>query len=299
VDDQASKEPASGTTDDGRDGTATAPISTSDDAASSLQAQPPTQVIRPFDVGGWFPIHNAVFDVIMPSLSPNAWKILCVAIRQTVGWVADPEGDPAQRKEWDRISYSQFQEKAGIGGKATTQRALEECLESGYLIRRQEGTYRGKPAFVYALNRDYEIELPTGTEIEPVATTPEMEPVTTPKMRAVTTPKMGVTKQIETKETKGDGGGSFNGKGFDLLVGFGISEPVARDLAAVCEIDQVEGWVTYARGAQGLRDPAALVVARLRAGEPAPVVESPEDPDSPEARRRRYTGGEFAEYIHS
>ena len=63
--------------------------------------------IKPFE-GGWFPIHNAVFDVIMPSLSPNGWKILCVAIRQTLGWRA--KGDPTglMRREWDRISYSQF-----------------------------------------------------------------------------------------------------------------------------------------------------------------------------------------------
>ena len=49
--------------------------------------------IKPFDAGGWFPIHNHVFDVIMPSLSPNGCKVLCVAIRQTWGWRA--EGDPS------------------------------------------------------------------------------------------------------------------------------------------------------------------------------------------------------------
>ena len=48
----------------------------------------PTRVIRPFDGGGWFSVHNAVFDVIMPRLSPTAWRVLCVVLRQTWGWVA-------------------------------------------------------------------------------------------------------------------------------------------------------------------------------------------------------------------
>lgn len=47
-----------------------------------------TKKIKPFDAGSWFPIHNAVFDVIMPRLSPDGWKVLCVAIRQT--WDLSP-----------------------------------------------------------------------------------------------------------------------------------------------------------------------------------------------------------------
>ena len=125
--------------------------------------------LRPFDAGGWFPIHNAVFDVIMPLLSPNGWKILCVAIRQTWGWVADSDGDPRNRREWDRVSYSQFTAKAGIKSRSTVSRALKECLDSGYLLRHQVGTERGMPAYVYALNREFEIDWHTESDTEPVA----------------------------------------------------------------------------------------------------------------------------------
>ena len=57
-----------------------------------------TKTIKPFDAGSWFPIHNAVFDVIMPRLSPNGCKVLCVAIRQTWnlrGWLAHAEASDA------------------------------------------------------------------------------------------------------------------------------------------------------------------------------------------------------------
>ena len=124
--------------------------------------------IKPFDAGGWFPIHNAVFDVIMPRLSPNGWKILCVAIRQTWGWVADSDGDPRNRREWDRVSYSQFNAKSGIKSRSTVARALKECLESGYLLRHQVGMERGMPAYAYALNRDFEVEWPAGSRSQRV-----------------------------------------------------------------------------------------------------------------------------------
>jgi hypothetical protein len=40
--------------------------------------------IKPFaDQGNFTAIHNYVFDVIMPSLPPNAWKVLCFVIRKT------------------------------------------------------------------------------------------------------------------------------------------------------------------------------------------------------------------------
>ena len=120
--------------------------------------------IKPFDAGGWFPIHNAVFDVIMPRLSPNGWKILCVAIRQTWGWVADSDGDPRDRREWDRVSYSQFKAKSGIKNRSTVARALKECLDSGYLLRHQVGVERGMPAYAYALNRDFEVDWPAGSK---------------------------------------------------------------------------------------------------------------------------------------
>jgi hypothetical protein len=155
---------------------------------------------KPFAHSGFFSIHNAVFDVIMPQLSPNGFKVLCVAIRQTFGWVANPGGDPQERKEWDRISYSQFQEKTGIGSRATISRALSECVDGGYLLRRQAGTERGKPVYTYSLNTEY--ELPTGTEIEPVATSSKTEPVTSSKTEPVEGTEIEPVTSSKTEPTK-------------------------------------------------------------------------------------------------
>jgi len=122
--------------------------------------------VRPFDAHGWFPIHNAVFDVIMPGLSPEAWKALCVAIRQTWG-LPDTDGGG--------LSCSQFQEKMGCESQETVSRALQECWEAGYLVRHEIGEEQGEP--VYALNFDFEVggevegevevEVDSGNGIEP------------------------------------------------------------------------------------------------------------------------------------
>ncbi len=207
-----------------------------------------TKTIRPFDAGGWFPIHNAVFDVIMPQLSPNGWKILCVAIRQTWGWVADGS-DTRQRKQADRISYSQFKEKAGIGSYSTVSRALEECLEAGYLNRRQVDTHpgTGKPIYAYELNTEYEM----------VVKGPTTETVD--------------TKQRETKETNVVVGTTKEQKQTEaLLTSFGVTPVMARRLAKQRSLRAVEDWITYAKKAKGLHDPVAFVVARLRDGESPP-----------------------------
>ncbi len=41
-----------------------------------------------------------------------------------------------------------------------------------------------------------------------------------------------------------------------------------------CPPDDILAWIAYAKNANGLKNPAALVIARLRAGEPPPKAES-------------------------
>jgi DNA-binding Lrp family transcriptional regulator len=115
---------------------------------------------KPFARKPFVPVYNVVFDVIMPDLSPSAFKILCVAIRQTLGW---------QNKEQDIISYSQFQEKANLA-RATVARAIQENLEKGYLIRVQvgENPRTHKPIYAYRLNEDFEIDVPNSSNSEPL-----------------------------------------------------------------------------------------------------------------------------------
>ena len=221
------------------------------------------EVVRPFDAGCWFPIHNAVFDLIMPHLSPNAWKVLCVAIRQTWGWVADPNGDPKVRRKWDRISYSQFQAKSGIKSRATVSKTLAECLTKGYLLRYQVDTERGQPTYAYALNHDFEMEWSTGSKNEPVTGT-EIEPATGSRNEP--------TKQRKTNKQKGDDDLTEEQKqSFDLLVNFGVAPVAARRLARECTADQVRGWIAYTnRKHRSLHTPAGFLISKLRSGEPPP-----------------------------
>ena len=222
--------------------------------------------LKPFDAGGWFPIHNYVFDVIMPRLSPNGWKVLCVAIRQTWGWAAET---PLERREWDRISYSQFRKKAGIASDATVRRALKECLESGYILRHQVGRQQGtgKPLYAYALNRNYEVEIAD----DATATTESVVAPSTDSVVAATTESVE-TKQRETNKQSGGGGSTEEQEqAFILLTDFGVSLPVARDIAGRRIPKDVQAWVDHARNAKGLRDPVGLVVRRLLDDEPAPT----------------------------
>ena len=58
--------------------------------------------IKPLARPGWTMFNNYILDHIMPDLSPNAWKVLCVAIRRTIGWI--DESTETGRKEQDAVS---------------------------------------------------------------------------------------------------------------------------------------------------------------------------------------------------
>jgi hypothetical protein len=250
--------------------------------------------VRPFDAGGWFPISNALFDVIMRRLSPCAWKVLCVVARQTWGWVADPNGDPRVRREWDRISYSQFQIKSGIRSRTTVKKALDECLAKGCLLRRQERTERGWPVYAYALNCDSEADRLSASSAEAVIPTgSQNEPITGTGNEPVTGPGNGPTKQRETEIKHGDDAFTpEQERCLELLTDSGVSEPVARRIAHQSTPSDVRGWLDYARSANGLRDPVGLVVRRLLDGERAPSERGnrrvADWRDNSQERRRRY-----------
>ncbi len=88
-------------------------------------------------------VHNEIFDRIMPSLSSDGWKVLCVALRQTWGW----------GRNATRLDEPLFRRGTGIEDKAALARALQECVDAGYLIRRRIGQ-----STLYTLNADFELE---------------------------------------------------------------------------------------------------------------------------------------------
>jgi hypothetical protein len=220
---------------------------------------------KPLDAGGWFVIHNYVFDVAMRELSPNSWKVLCWSIRQTWGW-ADPATDSG-RKEADQISYSQFMQGTGIKGRGTLAAALQECLRKGYLVRREVGRDKrsGNPLFAYALNTEYKV---SGTETVPLSST-ETVP----------------TK--EKKEKKETAAAVLTGEqqaALDLLLTVPRMDPAtARRMVRRCELAHVAGWV-----AEGLQAPeeiaAPLVIRRLLDHEPPPEARGGDG-------RPRFVGG--------
>ena len=54
---------------------------------------------------GFTMVDHVTFDVILPTLSDSEQLVFLRIYRQTIGW----------KKEWDKISLSQFQRMTGIG----------------------------------------------------------------------------------------------------------------------------------------------------------------------------------------
>lgn len=105
-------------------------------------------------------IRNVIFDQIMPVLSSDGWKVLCVAIRQAWEW----RGDGSSRAP---TTVSQFMEKTGIKKQAAVEKAIKECLNARYLVHKADTD-------AYALNVEFEPGAPV-TEAEQVPLDPEQE----------------------------------------------------------------------------------------------------------------------------
>jgi hypothetical protein len=111
---------------------------------------------------------NLALDEIMPRVSPNAWKIICVAIRKTQGW-ADPDS-PTGRKQSDVIAQSQFMTLTGIASENTVKAAIAECVAAGYLLKVPKGqSFRYSLNLTYALSdtaKNDTVNAPTVSEVD-------------------------------------------------------------------------------------------------------------------------------------
>jgi hypothetical protein len=91
----------------------------------------------------------------------------------------------------------------------------------------------------------------------------------------------------ETEEEATAGGGANNKdiqQAVTSLTAFGVARTVAQGLAEQRSLEDVHGWIDYARRADGLQNPAAFVVARLRDGEDPPDTDNDNEADE----RHRY-----------
>ncbi len=109
-------------------------------------------------------VKNVILDRVMPALSPEGWKVLCVALRHA--WGEDAE---------ERLDLLEFMRKSGITDTQVAQRALEECLAAGYLLCRTEPAQE-QARDTYVLNTAFEFD-PAASQAtaEWPALTPEQE----------------------------------------------------------------------------------------------------------------------------
>jgi hypothetical protein len=102
-------------------------------------------------------IQNVIIDHIMPTLSSDGWKVLCVAMRRA--WGGSGPIAHAEREAKTHIAYDQFLAGTGIQDHDALTQALDECLAAGYLVRQldEQDPVSGQPRHLYALNTAFEI----------------------------------------------------------------------------------------------------------------------------------------------
>ncbi len=115
---------------------------------------------------GCIVVNNAIFDYVMPTLSGEGWKMLCVALRQSLGRPADEDGP------W--IGVAEFMQNAGIAERKPAERGLQECVYAGYLQAHPENASRAQPH--YALNRNALLPSSTAAPVAQAASTKVVAP---------------------------------------------------------------------------------------------------------------------------
>jgi hypothetical protein len=120
--------------------------------------------IKPLANPQYTQVPNYALDRIMPHVSANAWRVLCVIIRATWGWT--DEGSPTKRREDWQLSYATIKRRSGIGSYTTIKKAIDELLEPpGYILRKSAPlpAHAGsrEPSYLYSLNRELQVEVAT------------------------------------------------------------------------------------------------------------------------------------------
>jgi len=92
--------------------------------------------------GGTTPFPNVLLDVFMPKLKDTEWRVLCVVVRQTLGWKAAA----GHRKAQDWRSHSQLKLRTGRANSAVSE-AVQGLLERGLIaVRDRQGNTLHQPS---------------------------------------------------------------------------------------------------------------------------------------------------------
>ena len=95
------------------------------------------------DLAPVVPVPAVYIDRIMPALTDPEWRIICIVIRQTLGWVDNQ--NPGSRKQRDWISHRQFKARTGKSSDAIS-RAIDGLVQVGLLIvERENGSLVSHP----------------------------------------------------------------------------------------------------------------------------------------------------------
>ncbi len=82
-----------------------------------------------------FSCPNFLIDEVMPTLKDTEWRLLCVVLRQTRGWV---NASSKERKVWDWLSQSQLRKRTGRNTGALS-KALDALVRRDLVVV-QDGT---------------------------------------------------------------------------------------------------------------------------------------------------------------
>ena len=101
-------------------------------------------------MSGYTKVDNWLFDTVMPAAKPGTFKMVAAVYRTTVGW----------RREWAKISLSEFQNLSGTSGRHNVTKSLEDALSCGWIERQPEGNGFAYRVVVTNSNQDSNESLP-------------------------------------------------------------------------------------------------------------------------------------------
>lgn len=150
---------------------------------------------------GFTQIPNWILDGMATMKASTLQIVLCVC-RQTVGYTNGNGG----RKEWDRISLSQFAEKTSLSRQGVVN-AIGEAIDGGYIQRREKGQ-----CFEYKLvNSVYQSTELTSQLSVPVLVN-SVDQLTPKLVNSVDTQKKDIKEKKETIVSSVGGAEKTNGK---------------------------------------------------------------------------------------
>jgi hypothetical protein len=149
------------------------------------------------EMPGSTPFPNHLLDAELPRLRDTEWRVLCVVVRQTLGW----RRSDGSRKQSDWIAQSQLKRRTGRSSEALS-RAVHRLVSLGLIrVRDQDGHILATPS---ARRRSrsrlyYSLCTPTPRKSE------HRFPNTTKETRHKRTTTTGWTRASHVSTTRTDG----------------------------------------------------------------------------------------------